>query len=117
MHRCPVRRRPASLEQAGGTAEQGTRAHGKYPAGATRLLGYPAKHLSVLHQSLLTKPTRHMEDIEQRCISQRRVRREQQPLEIANRCERLAVDAVRYVRDSRQHLEWSGQVDLINTLK
>ena len=117
VKRRPVRRRPASLEQAGRAAEQRARAHGENAARACRLLPDPAQHFGVLHQGFLAEAARHMQDIQRRRIGQGRVRRQPQSFQIANRRGGLAVDAIGRVRDARQHLERSGQVDLIDALE
>lgn len=109
----PVGRRPASPEQARCAAEQGACAHREDTARACRLLPYPAEHLVVLHQGLLTEAARHMQHIELWRVGQGRIRRQPQALQVANWFSRPGVDCVGRVRDARQHLERSGEVDLV----
>ena len=58
-----------------------------------------------------------MQDIQRRRIGQGRVRRKPQSFQVANGRRGLAVDAIGRVRDARQHLERSGQIDLIDALE
>src|SRR5271165_1180710 len=102
-----MRRRPASLEEARCATEKRARAHGEYAARSCRLPPDPGEHFSVLHQGFLSEAARHMQYIERRSIGQGRIRRQSQSFQIANRCGRLAVDAIGRVRDARQYLEWS----------
>ena len=79
--------------------------------------GYPAKHFRVLHQRFLTKSTRHVQDVEWRCVSQAGVGHQSQSPDIANRTGRLTVDAISRIGNPRQDFERSRQIDLIDSLK
>src|SRR5882757_4883438 len=54
-----------------------------------------------------------MQHVELRCIGDRGIRRQPQSLDVANRVAVPAVNAIGRVRNPRQHLEWTGEVDLI----
>ena len=117
VQRCPVRRSPASVEQARRATEQGACAHGKNAARPCRLPAEPAQHLRVVHQGFLAGTAWNMQDIQRRCIGQRSVRRKSQAFQIPNRRCRLAVDTIGRVRNARQHLERPSQVDLIDAFE
>jgi hypothetical protein len=91
--------------------------HRENAARACRLLLDPPQHFSVLHQGFLAEATRHVQNIQRRRIGQGRVRRKPQSFQISNGLCGLAVDTVGRVRDARQHLERSGQIDLIDALE
>jgi putative intracellular protease/amidase len=58
-----------------------------------------------------------MEDVQRRRLSQGRIGCQPQSFQIANRRCGLGVDAIGRIRDTRQHLERSCQVDLIDALE
>jgi hypothetical protein len=58
-----------------------------------------------------------MHDIQWRRFVEDRVWRKLQAFDAADRRCGLAVNAIGRIRDARQHLEWSCQVDLIDALE
>jgi transcriptional regulator GlxA family with amidase domain len=68
-----VRRRAASFKQARCTAKQSSGTNGENAARARGLLLYPGDYLLVLHQSFLSGPSRNVQNIERRCLGERRV--------------------------------------------
>ena len=60
---------------------------------------------------------RHMKDIQGRRIGEHRVGCKPQSFHIANGRHGLGIDAIGRIRQARQHLKRSGQVDLIDALE
>ena len=60
-------RRPAPPEQPGGAANERTRAHRKQASRCGRLVADPGEYFLVVHQRLLTEPTRHVQGDSRRC--------------------------------------------------
>src|ERR1700722_1242983 len=109
--------RAAPLEQTGRAAKQGAGAYGKEAARTRCLPADPGKQIFVLHQGFLTESTRHMQHIELRCVSQSRIRRQTQALQVANRLDSLAVEAIGRVWSTREHFERAGEVNLVKSLE
>jgi hypothetical protein len=117
VKRRPMRRRPAPLEQPGRAAKQGARAYGEDTVRTGCLLADPGEQVFILHQCFLTEAARHVQHIELRRVSPSRIGCQTQAVQVANRFDGLAIEAIGRVRDARQHLEGSGEVDLVEPLE
>jgi hypothetical protein len=112
-----VRGRPLAMDETRPSKEQRARAYGKDLRRPSRLAAQPAENLFILHQGLLTRPARNVQDVQLRRFRQRRVRHDAQPHHVAHRVARLGIDAVGRVGKAREHYERAGEVDLVEILE
>ena len=117
VERRPVCGRPFAAQEPRRAAKKRAGADGKDFLRAFRLAPQPAEDLLVIHESFLAASAGHVEDVELRRFRKRSVRHNAQPLQIARRRERLRVNPVRRVGQAREHLERTGQVDLVEVVE
>ena len=117
VERRPVCGRPPAAQKPSRAAKKRAGADGKDFLRACRLAPQPAEHLLVIHESLLAASAGNVEDVELRRFRKRRVRHDAEPHHVARGRERLRVNPVRRVGHTREHLERTGQVDLVKVIE
>ena len=117
MKRRPMRGCAAPLEQPGRAAKQGARAYGEDAVRTGCLLADPGEQVFVFHQDFLTEAARHVQHIELRRVGPSRIGCQTQAVQVANRLDGLAIEAVGRAGNTRQHFERSGAVDLVKPLE
>ena len=65
----------------------------------------------------MTKAARHVQHIELRRVSPSHIRCQTQAVQVANRLDGLAIEAVGRAGNTLQHFERSGEVDLVKPLE
>jgi Transposase len=87
------------------------------PSALVALPAQPAEQALVVHQFLLAEAARHVQHVKLRSLVDHRVGCEEKALHVADGLVGETVDPVCGVRDASEHLEWPGQVDLVQPVE
>jgi hypothetical protein len=112
-----VCRRPAPLEQTYRAADQSARANREDAQRAGCLALHPIQYRVIIHHGFLPEAARYMQNIELARVGQGGIRLEPQTARIPHRLCRLCEYAIGGIWQTRQDLERTRQVDLIQAFE